>query len=192
MEAARHRDVILAHMKQLGLKLNAKESVLSPVQRTTYLGVVWDSTMMQERNVSCSARVVHVSQESVRRPVTHCQAVSEIAGSDGSCVQCDTIWPAVHETLQWWLKTKGFSPRGNPLRMIRVSRRCVRALDMWRKPWFLNLGPVLGAPCRQLSLATDASLTGWGAVMSGRSARGLWSGRHLIWHIYCLEMLAVF
>ncbi len=94
--------------------------------------------------------------------------------------------------LQWWLKTKGFSPRGNPLRMIRVSRRCVRALDMWRKPWFLNLGPVLGAPCRQLSLATDASLTGWGAVMSGRSARGLWSGRHLIWHIYCLEMLAVF
>ncbi len=94
--------------------------------------------------------------------------------------------------LQWWLKTKGFSPRGNPLRMIRVSRRCVRALDMWRKPWFLNQGPVLGAPCRQLSLATDASLTGWGAVMSGRSARGLWSGRHLIWHIYCLEMLAVF
>ncbi len=49
MEAARHRDVILAHMKQLGLKLNAKESVLSPVQRTTYLGVVWNSTMMQER-----------------------------------------------------------------------------------------------------------------------------------------------
>ncbi len=66
--------------------------------------------------------------------------------------------------LQWWLKTKGFSPRGNPLRMIKVSRRCVRALDMWRKPWFLNQGPVLGAPCRQLSLATDASLTGWGAV----------------------------
>ncbi len=36
MEAARHRDVILAHMKQLGLRLNAKKSVLSPVQRTTY------------------------------------------------------------------------------------------------------------------------------------------------------------
>ncbi len=50
-------------------------------------------------NVSCSDRVdFHVSQESERRPVTHCQAVSEIAGSDGSCVQRDTIWPAVHET----------------------------------------------------------------------------------------------
>ncbi len=45
--AAQHRDVVLAHMKVLGLRLNAKKSVLSPLQRTTYLGVVWDSTRMQ-------------------------------------------------------------------------------------------------------------------------------------------------
>ncbi|KAI2660026.1 ORF V: Enzymatic polyprotein [Labeo rohita] len=94
--------------------------------------------------------------------------------------------------LQWWLRTKGFSPRGNPFRMIKVTLRCLRALDMWKKPWFLSQGPVLGAPCRHVTLATDASLTGLGAVMSGHSARGLWSGRHLTWHINCLEMLAVF
>ncbi|KAL0177259.1 hypothetical protein M9458_026153, partial [Cirrhinus mrigala] len=47
--AAQHRDVVLAHMKTLGLRLNAKKSVLSPLQRTTYLGVVWDSTTMQAR-----------------------------------------------------------------------------------------------------------------------------------------------
>ncbi len=40
--------------------------------------------------------------------------------------------------LQWWLKTKGFSRRGNPLHMIKVTRRCICALDMWRKPWFLS------------------------------------------------------
>ncbi|KAL0150829.1 hypothetical protein M9458_053865 [Cirrhinus mrigala] len=45
----RHRDVVLAHMKVLGLRLNAKKSVLSPLQRTTYLGVVWDLTTMQAR-----------------------------------------------------------------------------------------------------------------------------------------------
>ncbi|KAI2646866.1 Transposon Ty3-G Gag-Pol polyprotein [Labeo rohita] len=49
MVAVRHRDVVLAHMKALGLRLNAKKSVLSPLQRTTYLGVVWDSTTMQAR-----------------------------------------------------------------------------------------------------------------------------------------------
>ncbi|KAI2655953.1 Transposon Tf2-6 polyprotein [Labeo rohita] len=46
---ARHQDVVLADMKALGLRLNAKKSVLSPFQRTTYLGVVWDSTTMQAR-----------------------------------------------------------------------------------------------------------------------------------------------
>ncbi len=94
--------------------------------------------------------------------------------------------------LQWWLKTKGFSPRGNPLRMIKVMRRSLRALDMWRKAWFLSQGPVLGAPCRCLTLMMDTSLTGWGAVMSGYPARGLWNGHHLMWHINYLELLAVF
>ncbi len=87
--------------------------------------------------------------------------------------------------LQWWLKTKGISPRGNPLCMLKVTRRCLRDLDMWRKPWFLSQGPVLGAPCCCVSLATDVSLTGWGAVISGHHAHCLWSGRHLTWHINC-------
>ncbi len=193
MEAARHRDVVLAHMKQLGLRLNAKKSVLSPVQRTTYLGVVWNSTMMQARMSPARIESIFTSVKRVREgqslTVKQFQRLLGLMAAASNVIPVGLLYM---RPLQWWLKTKGFSPRGNPLRMIRVSRRCVRALDMWRKPWFLNQGPVLGAPCRQLSLATDASLTGWGAVMSGRSARGLWSGRHLIWHINCLEMLAVF
>ncbi len=133
---------------------------------------------------TCSDRVdPRRGREGERRPVTHCEAVSETAGSDGSCVQRDTSWPAVHETP---------TVVAQDLRMIKVTRRCLRALDMWRQPWFLSQGPVLGAPCRRITLATDASLTSWGAVMDGHPARGLWSGRHLTWHINCLEMLAVF
>ncbi len=51
---------------------------------------------------------------------------------------------------------------------------------------------MLGAPCRHVLLAMDASLTGWGAVMSDHPARGLWSGHHLTWHINYLNILAVF
>ncbi len=47
--AVRHRDVVLAHIKELGLWLNAKKSVLSPLQRTTFIGVLWDSTSIQAR-----------------------------------------------------------------------------------------------------------------------------------------------
>ncbi len=42
--------------------------------------------------VPCSDQVDPLgSQESERRPVTHCQAVSETAGSDGGCVQLDLL-----------------------------------------------------------------------------------------------------
>ncbi|KAL0201659.1 hypothetical protein M9458_004846, partial [Cirrhinus mrigala] len=191
--AVRHRDVVLAHMKDLGLRLNGKKSVLSPLQRTTYLGMVWDSTTMQ-------ARLSPVRIESIRNAVARVKegrslTVKQFQQLLGLMAAASNVIPfglLYMRPLQWWLKTKGFSPRGNLLHMIKVTRRCLRALDMWRRPWFLTLGLVLGAPCRRVMLATDASLTGWGAVMDGHPARGLWSGHQLTWHINCLEILAVF
>ncbi len=104
--------------------------------------------------------------------------------------ECDTFWTAVHETPC----SGGSGPRGFPRGKICFawSRSCLRVLDMWKKHWFLAQGLMLGAPCHHVTLTTDASLTGWGAVMSGRSAQGLWEGHHLTWHINCLEMLAIF
>ncbi len=191
--AVRHRDVVLAHMKELGLRLNTKKSVLSPLQRTTYLGVVWDSTTMQaclspSRIESILTAVTRV-REGLSFTVKQFQKLLGLMAAASNVIPFGLLYM---RPLPWWLKTKGFSPRGNPLRTIKVTRRCLRALDMWRKPWFLSQGPVLGAPCRCVTLATDTSLTGWGAVMSGHPARGLWIGRHLKWHINCLEMLAVF
>ncbi len=88
--------------------------------------------------------------------------------------------------LQWWFKTRGFFLWGNPLRMTKVTWQCLRALDMWRQPWFLSQGLVLGSPCRRVTLAMDASLTDWGG------GHGWPRGHHLTWHINWLEMLAVF
>ncbi len=96
--AVRHRDVILAHFKELGLRLNVRKVCFSSTENLlSGRGVGSDHDA--GTYVPCSDRVnPHVSQESKRRPVTHCQAVSKTAGSDVSCVQRDTFWPAVHET----------------------------------------------------------------------------------------------
>ncbi len=169
----RHQDVVLTHMKDLGLRLNGKKSVLSPLQRTTYLGVVWDSTAMQARLSPCSYRVdTHGSQESERRPVTHCQAVSEIAGSDGSCVQHDTFWPAVHETPTVVAQDQGVLPKGKPALHYQGHEVMPTCLKHVEETLVLVSGPVLGAPCRRVTVATDASFTGWGAVMNGHPVCG--------------------
>ncbi len=94
--------------------------------------------------------------------------------------------------LQWWLKTKGFSQRGNPLRMIKVTRRCLCALDMWKKPWFLSQGPVLGAPCHPRN-ASDGRIPhrlGSGHEWPPCPRSVEWSPSHVAHQL--LEMLAVF
>ncbi len=73
------------------------------------MGVVWVSRTA----VICSDRVdPHCSRESQRRPVTHCLAVSNIDGSDGNYIQCDTFWSAVHETPTVVAQDQGVLPEG--------------------------------------------------------------------------------
>ncbi|XP_053089208.1 uncharacterized protein LOC128318105 [Pangasianodon hypophthalmus] len=57
------------------------------VQRSTYLGVVWDSTSMQV-HLSPARINPHSSRESKRRLVTHCEVVPETAG-------------LAHQILEW-------------------------------------------------------------------------------------------
>ncbi len=171
-------------MKDLGLSLNAKKSVLPPVQRTTYLGVVWDSTTVQVHLSPARIETILATVKRVREDqsltVKLCQKLLGLMAAPSNVITFGLLHMRL---LQWWLRTTGFSPRGNSFSMINVTRRCLRALDMWMKQWFLSQGPVLGAPCHRVKLTTDASLTGWGAVMSGRSTLGLWEGPHLMWHI---------
>ncbi len=138
-------------MKVLGLRLNAKKSVLSPLQRTTYLGVVWDSTTMQARLSPARIESILAAVRRVREGQS--LTVKQFQRLLGLMAAASNVMPIgllYMRPLQWWLKTKGFSPRGNPLRMIKVTRHCLRALDMWRQPWFLSQGPLLGAPYRHV------------------------------------------
>ncbi len=102
---------ILAHMKEL----NTKKSVLSQLQRTTYLGVVWNSTTMQARLSPARIESILSAVKRERRPVTHCKAVSETIVSDGSCVQRDTFWPAVHEALAVVAQDQRLFLEGQPI-----------------------------------------------------------------------------
>ncbi|KAI2664009.1 Transposon Ty3-G Gag-Pol polyprotein [Labeo rohita] len=114
MEAVRHRDVVLAHMKALGLRLNAKKSVLSPLQRTTYLGVVWDSTTMQARlspaRIESILTAVKRVKEGLSLTVKQFQQLLGLMAAASNVIPFGLLYM---RPLQWWLKTKEFS-RGKP------------------------------------------------------------------------------
>lgn len=53
-------------------------------------------------------------------------------------------------------------------------------------------GVPLGTISSRVTLTTDASLSGWGATLSGRIVNGLWNPHMALLHINMLELWAVF
>ncbi len=191
---SRHRDIVLGHIHSLGLRMNAKKSVLLPSQRTVFLGVRLDSVQMQAR--LAPARIPVFAACLARFKLGHHVSVGTCRRLLGLMAAASPVLPLglLHmRPFLWWMKELRLHPTVPATRLVRVSRSCCRRLLMWRDPVFLRSGVRMGAIHRRHMITTDASMTGWGAVFEGRPASGEWKEEFLFWHINCLlELRAVF
>ncbi len=190
---SRHRDIVLGHIHSLGLRMNAKKSVLLPSQRTVFLGVRLDSVQMQAR--LAPARIPVFTACLARFKLGHHVSVGTWRRLLGLMAAASPVLPLglLHmRPFLWWMKELRLHPTVPATRLVRVSRSCCRHLLMWRDPVFLRSGVRMGAIHRRHMITTDASMTGWGAVFEGRPASGEWEEEFLFWHINCLELRAVF
>ncbi len=190
---SRHRDIVLGHIHSLGLRMNAKKSVLLPSQRTVFLGVRLDSVQMQAR--LAPAQIPVLTACLARFKLGHHVSVGTCRRLLGLMAAASPVLPLglLHmRPFLWWMKELRLHPTVPATRLIRVSRSCCRHLLMWRDPVFLQSGVRMGAIHRRHMITTDASMTGWGAVFEGRPASGEWKEGFLFWHINCLELRAVF
>ncbi len=190
---SRHRDIVLSHIHSLGLRMNAKKSVLLPSQRTVFLGVRLDSVQMQAR--LAPARIPVLTACLARFKLGHHVSVGTCRRLLGLMAAASPVLPLglLHmRPFLWWMKEPRLHPTVPATRLIRVSRSCCRHLLMWRDPVFLQSGVRMGAIHRRHMITMDASMTGWGAVFEGRPASGEWKEEFLFWHINCLELRAVF
>ncbi len=94
--------------------------VQSPLQRTTYLGVVWDSTTMQAwlspAQIESILTTVRRVREGLSLTVKQFQRLLGLMAAASNVIPFGLLYM---RPLQWWLKSKGFSPRGNPFCMIK-------------------------------------------------------------------------
>ncbi len=190
---SRHRDIVLGHIHSLGLRMNAKKSVLLPSQRTVFLGVRLDSVQMQAH--LAPARIPVFTACLARFRLGHHVSVGTCRRLLGLMAAASPVLPLglLHmRPFLWWMKELRLHPTVPATRLIRVSRSCCRHLLMWRDPVFLQSGVRMGAIHHRHMITTDALMTGWGAVFEGRPASGEWKEEFLFWHINCLELRAVF
>ncbi|XDV39639.1 hypothetical protein PO909_008842 [Leuciscus waleckii] len=186
-----HTTVLLDHLENLGLSVNWAKSSLSPSQKISFLGTELDSLSMIARLSPQRAVDIQRTANSFRcgASVKKFQKMLGLMASASSVLQLGLLRM---RPLQFWLKAR--VPRrawASGLLRLRVNQKCVTALKPWRANDWYQSGVSLGTSSRVKVVSTDASTSGWGALLEGRPFFGQWSEREKLLHINCLEMLAV-
>ena len=190
-EASRHTETVVSHLTSLGFILNYEKSSLVPSQQTTFLGVMLDSTKLWARltpeRIQNFLSCVAAFQVGARVPYKLCQKVE---GFMASAIHLTRLGRYHMRPFQRWrLSLRIPSSQGS--RKVYVTTACARTLLPWRRAALLSQGVRVGMIHSLKVITTDASLTGWGAVHDGRSAKGTWSPALRTKHINYLELMAV-
>ncbi len=164
-----HRDLVLRHLSQLGLRVNWEKSKLSPVQRISFLGVELDSVSMTARLTEERAQAVLNCLSSFRgRNVVPLKQFQRLLGHMASAAAVTPLGLLHMRPLQHWLHSRvpRWAWRRGTLR-VGISQQCRRSLSPWTDLTFLRAGVPLEQVSRHTVVTTDASSTGWGATCNG-------------------------
>ncbi len=102
-----HRDLVLWHLSQLGLRVNWEKSKLSPVQRISFLGVELDSVSMTARLTEERAQAVLNCLGSFRgRNVVPLKQFQRLLGHMASAAAVTPLGLLHMRPLQHWLHSR--------------------------------------------------------------------------------------
>ncbi len=173
-----HRDLVLRHLSQLGLRVIWEKSKLSPVQRISFLGVELDSVSMTARLTEERAQAVLNCLSSFRgRNVVPLKQFQRLLGHMTSAAAVTPLGLLHMRPLQHWLHSRvpRWAWRCGTLR-VGITQQCRRSLSPWTDLDFLRAGVPLEQVSRHTVVTTDASSMGWGATCNGRQPRGSGQG----------------
>ncbi len=190
---SRHRDIVLRHIHSLGLRMNAKKSVLLPSQRTLFLGVHLDSIQMQAR--LAPARISNfysMSGPLQARPACLCRFMPQAARPHGSGLPCVAPRVASHEAVP-------LVDEGAEVTPHCTSHSPYQGVARLLSTPFTMVGPRFSLE-RCKNRCDSPSPYGHDGRINGGLGSGLrrqtgerdWTGEFLSWHINCLELRAVF
>ncbi len=183
-----HRDWVLSHLSQLGLRVNWEKSKLSPTQRISFLGMELDSVSQTAcLTQECAQSVLNClntfkSRTAVQRLLGHMAATAAVTPLGLLHMRPLQHW--LHGRIPRWAWQRG-------THRVQVTPACHQTLTPWSDLSFLRAGVPLEQVSRHAVVYMDASTTGWGATFNGLAVSGVWTGPQLHWHINCLELLAV-
>ncbi len=144
-----HRDLVLRHLSQLGLRVNWEKSKLSPVQRISFLGVELDSVSMTAHLTEERAQAVLNCLSSFRgRNVVPLKQFQRLQGHIASTAAVTPLGLLHMRPLQHWLHSRvpRWAWRRGTLQK-GISQQCRHSLSPWTDLAFLQAGVPLVTAC---------------------------------------------
>ena len=182
-------------IQSLGFILNEKKCVTIPQRRIEFLGFVVDTVQMTlslppEKIAKLQKECRHASNQGRQTA----RQLAHLIGMMTSCIPAVLPAPLHYRALQR-LRLEALGPsRVDYDHAIPLSAQALQDLEWWITQLPLNASqPILPVP-PVMSLETDASMIGWGAVCRNTkiATGGPWSKGESTAHINWLELKAAF
>jgi hypothetical protein len=192
------RDLIpqfVQYLKSLGWLINEKKSRLTPSQNFQYLGWEWSTTEMKvklikEKNEALKKVVKQWIAHAERGDVVQVRSLASVIGRL-SQTRLQHRMASLYLTFLNVLKTKAVRDLGWE-GQVRMNRSVLRDLLWWRQTLHTNSPTSLLIPQIQAEMWTDASPSGWGAMVPHSAtklfAQGQWKND---WSSNKRELVAV-
>jgi ribonuclease HI len=165
------RDVvekIVEFLERLGWLINKKKSILTPRQFFTYLGWEWNTNrftvrLTEERRASLAEMIQKWKKLAMLK---YQISIKSLASFIGKLSQTRLQFQQASLFLSFLniLKTKAVRRKGWKGK-VEVSKEILKDLDWWERKLEENSERSLETPPLQGELWTDASASGWGAVI---------------------------
>lgn len=183
-------------LQRLGFAINADKSELQPTQSIKYLGLEWNTTRWTVQPPLEKLRQIgQDARRALHDAGTDSLSARRLAGLAGKVVWAANGYAALHFRRRSLHRAVSFAMRARPddwSSRVSLSRTTRRDLAWLASPALFKCRPLpirMSSLERAPTLRTDASLTGWGAVLyipqPGRlptlrlTAFGQWSASEL-------------
>lgn len=184
--------LLLEVLNQLGFIINEAKSEFMPSQEFQYLGVIFntrENKMMpgKDNRQRLLGKVKHVQKSST----VSAQTMLALLGSMNFAAFSVQRGRLHMRPIQMWLLSRWKLEKGLLSDQLVVSEELCHHLVWWTEK-NLEQGKPLFPSQPTFTIQSDASLEGWGGVMHGVTARGLWTHQEKNLHINNLELMALF
>ena len=187
-----HISAVVYLLENLGFVINHPKSQLTPSQEIEFLGFTVNSSRMELKLPGEKIKKIRAEAgKALQAHSVSALALSRLIGKMNVATQAIQMAPLYYRNLQSCLR-EALQEGQDYSSVVTLTQEAQEELEWWKVHFTQWNGRSLIAHNSSLTIETDASKKGWGAVCDGVRTGGPWSPEESRLHINCQELLAAF